>query len=63
MINMYLEKYKDASEFLVLKSIAYFNDADLSNEPYMYMNMKWRNVKSTIIKKLNQYLESKSDQI
>jgi len=28
MLNFYNEKYNDGSEFLVLKSLAYFTDAD-----------------------------------
>jgi hypothetical protein len=56
MIDFYLEKYKDASTFLLLRSIGYFKDADPDGEPFMIKHIKWNEVKSTITKELDKYI-------
>lgn len=44
MLNLYKHKYNDASEILALKSLTYFDDADLEEEPKMLLPMVWKSV-------------------
>jgi len=58
MIDFYLEKYKDASTFLLVRSLGYFKDADSEREPFMIKRIKWTEVKSTISKELDKYINN-----
>lgn len=49
MIAFYNRKYPDGSAFLVLKSLTYFEDADLQPEPEMYVDFNWSRCKEKII--------------
>ncbi|MBK5212190.1 MAG: nucleotidyl transferase AbiEii/AbiGii toxin family protein [Flavobacteriaceae bacterium] len=49
MIGFYNQKYEDGSQFLVLKSLAYFDDADKEEMPIMSKQLDWREVKNTIL--------------
>jgi Nucleotidyl transferase AbiEii toxin, Type IV TA system len=60
MLDFYTQKYHDGSTFLVLKSLAYFNDADSEEDPIMLKTMKWTKAKEFIIKKL-EIFSTKSD--
>ena len=53
MITFYNRKYPDGSAFLVLKSLTYFEDADLQPEPEMYADFDWRLCKEKIILEFN----------
>ena len=55
MMNFYLEKYHDGSEFLVLKSLGYFQDAEESEMPEMIIKKSWAQVKKEIVAALQQY--------
>ena len=55
MIRFYKLKYPEGSEFLVLKSLCYFKDADLEQSPHMLMPMEWEKVKNTILKSVNEH--------
>lgn len=49
MLNLYLSKYNDGSLFLLMKSLVYFDDADIDEMPDMLIPVKWENVKASII--------------
>jgi hypothetical protein len=49
MLELYLQKYSDGSEFLVRKSLTYFDDADLEEMPYMFDNISWDFIKEKIL--------------
>lgn len=49
ILNFYIDKYSDGSKFLVLKSLVYFEDADLQLQPLMYMDFNWETCKKKII--------------
>jgi len=49
MLSFYKKKYEDGSVFLVLKSLTYFEDADLLQQPKMYVDFDWHHCKKTII--------------
>jgi hypothetical protein len=55
MLDFYSQKYHDGSTFLVLKSLAYFIDADSDENPVMLKSMNWEKVKEFIINKLEQF--------
>lgn len=50
ILNFYNEKYIDGSEFLVLKSLQYFDDAENEDFPAMSQQISWEAVKTRIIK-------------
>ena len=55
MLEIYNEKYKDGSIFMVLKSLIYFVDADNDEMPLMLKSMQWQTVKSKIKKIVEAY--------
>lgn len=55
MIGFYNQKYNDGSTFMMLKSLAYFEDAEVDEMPLMIKPIKWQTVKSQIIKILEKY--------
>jgi predicted nucleotidyltransferase component of viral defense system len=48
MLNLYTNKFKDGSLFLVLKSLIYFDDAEQDELPDMLVPVKWEEVKAKI---------------
>jgi predicted nucleotidyltransferase component of viral defense system len=52
LIALYLKKYNDGSEFLVRKSLTYFDDADTETTPYMFENIAWEDIKLSILEKV-----------
>lgn len=56
LINLYLQKYDDGSEFLALKSLGYFKDADDSEMPDMIIKKPWHEVKLEISSSLKEYI-------
>ncbi|MEC4050840.1 hypothetical protein OX284_015490 [Flavobacterium sp. SUN046] len=50
MISFYNKKYYDGSEFMILKSLNYFEDADLEEMPFMSEDVKWEDIKDTLSK-------------
>lgn len=55
MIGFYNEKYPSGSEYLVLKSLTYFEDADNEPEVKMLVPVKWEEIKKTIINETKHY--------
>lgn len=49
MIAFYNKKYKDGSEFMVIKSLNYFDDAEKEELPIMFKNIDWQTIKTTIL--------------
>ena len=49
MIGFYLQKYPDGSEFMVRKSLTYFDDADNEEAPIMFQTITWKEIKKTIL--------------
>ena len=48
LLDYYNEKYPDGSEFLVLKSLQYFEDAENEEFPEMLIPVDWENIKVKI---------------
>ncbi|PWA06842.1 nucleotidyl transferase AbiEii/AbiGii toxin family protein [Flavobacterium psychrotolerans] len=49
IIHFYNQKYKDGSEFMVLKSLNYFEDAENEEMPIMFEEIDWSHIKKTIL--------------
>jgi hypothetical protein len=56
LIAFYNRKYPDGSEFLVLKSLSYFEDADQQEMPVMLIPAEWSDIKSEIKRQTLHYL-------
>ena len=56
MLNFYEQKYHDGSSFLVLKSLAYFDDADQDVSPKMFTEINWDTIKETISKSVKNFV-------
>jgi len=56
MIQFYEEKYNDGSKFMLLKSLAYFDDANNELMPKMFEKTAWKDIKKTILLALTNYL-------
>ncbi|MBK9338896.1 MAG: nucleotidyl transferase AbiEii/AbiGii toxin family protein [Lewinellaceae bacterium] len=48
LLAFYNQKYPDGSEFLVARSLTYFDDADQDEDLNLLQNADWRTVKKTI---------------
>ena len=48
MLALYESKYLDGSVFMVLKSLAYFDDAETDEKPVMLKDISWNKVKQKI---------------
>lgn len=53
ILNFYEKKYPEASRFMAMKSIAYFDDAENDPMPYMLNNITWDNIKERILKEIS----------
>ncbi|HQI46977.1 MAG TPA: nucleotidyl transferase AbiEii/AbiGii toxin family protein [Bacteroidales bacterium] len=60
MFNFYKQKYDDGSEFLVIKSLSYFDDAEKQMDPEMLKKINWQKVKNNIKKEVEKYIKEKN---
>lgn len=58
MLDFYTAKYFDGSEYMVLKSLSYFDDADMDHDVFMINEIEWETIKNTILKTLVLYNKS-----
>ena len=56
LIDFYTKKFNDGSTFLVLKSLTYFEDADMEEMPFMFNNIDWQTIKDNIKKAHAEYI-------
>ena len=52
ILNLYEKKYPEASRFMALKSITYFDDAETEPMPYMLEEKSWNDIKEKILKEI-----------
>lgn len=57
MLTFYREKYIDGNELLVLRSLTYFDDADMDDDLMVLKKAAWPDVKNTINKAVHQLLK------
>ena len=55
LMQLYLKKYADGSEYRALLSMTYFGDADPQPMPLMLENVSWNEMKETIMKAVEDY--------
>ncbi len=55
MLTMYQAKYPDASMFLALKSLTFFEDAEIEPMPKMLVQISWEKVKEKIQQVVQEY--------
>lgn len=55
LIQLYLKKYADGSEYRALLSMTYFDDAEPQPMPLMYEDVSWSTIKDTIKKAVEDY--------
>ena len=55
LIQFYMQKYTDGSEYRALLSMTYFGDADPQPMPYMFFDVRWETMKDCICKEVEQY--------
>lgn len=58
MLAFYEQKYHDGSTFLLLRSLAYFDDADQDVSPKMFLEIGWDKIKSTISENLKDFMNN-----
>ena len=56
MFGFYTKKYPDGSDFLVLKSLTYFDDAEKEQLPVLLKKANWEDIKSKIINITIKYI-------
>ena len=61
LIEFYKQKYHDGSVFLVLRSLAYFDDADDELMPKLFKTLSWEAVKTSISEALKTYINNNAD--
>ena len=54
----YKEKYSEASVFMALKSLSYFDDADSDISPKMFEQINWNDIKLNISNEVKKYLDN-----
>ena len=52
ILDFYEKKYPEASRFMALKSITYFDDAEQDPMPYMLKTKSWTDIKERILKEI-----------
>ena len=55
IIQFYLQKYTDGSEYRALLSMTYFGDADPQPMPYMFRQVDWETIKDDIKRQVELY--------
>jgi hypothetical protein len=58
IVDFYKLKYQQESEFMALKSMLYFADADLEVEPEMFSDFNWTNSKQFIKQQVEDYFKN-----
>ncbi|NQU88492.1 MAG: nucleotidyl transferase AbiEii/AbiGii toxin family protein [Mariniphaga sp.] len=59
IIRFYHQKFPDGSEFMVLKSLVYFEDAEKEPLPVMLKKTNWNVVKSKIVFETKSFIKSR----
>lgn len=57
IFQFYWKKYSDASEYLALKSLSYFDDVEEDASPVMLETVKWEDIKKRIREEVIRYAQ------
>ena len=55
LMQFYLQKYTDGSEYRALLSMSYFADADTQPMPFMFQPVRWNDIKVEIRRQIESY--------
>ena len=55
LMQFYLQKYTDGSEYRALMSMSYFTDADTQPMPFMFQPASWNDIKLEIKRQIESY--------
>lgn len=55
LLGFYRRKYPDGNDFLVYKSLTYFEDAELESMPKMLISTDWTKVKNYIVEQVKRH--------
>lgn len=55
LLDFYAAKYETASRMVALKSLVYFEDAEMDPDPVSVKNVTWGTVKSTIVRAVREF--------
>lgn len=55
IMDFYLKKYPDGSEYRAILSLTYFEDANSQPMPLMFQSVDWESIKDTIKKNVEEY--------
>lgn len=55
IMQFYMQKYPDGSEYRALLSMTYFADADPQPMPFMFQSVEWDDIKSEIMRQVEYY--------
>ncbi len=58
LFGFYNRKYPDGNQFLVMRSITYFDDAEADQNPVVFEKITWDEIKSTIKNHYTKFLAS-----
>ena len=59
LISFNKKKFPDSNEMIIIKSLGYFDDADLDQQPILMEQVSWSTVKKTISGHLQNYIRKK----
>ena len=57
MMKFYHEKYPDGMEMMVLRSLVYFQDAEVQPDPVMLIPYNWDSIKKLILNETKKFLK------
>ena len=57
MFDLFEKKFPNTNKFHIIKSLTYFEDADLEPNPQTIENANWSDIKNEIIKQINEYIK------
>ena len=57
LLAFYRQKYADGNEFLVLRSLTYFDDADEDKELELFEKAAWSDVKKSIAEEVKKIMK------
>ncbi|EKB48626.1 hypothetical protein B879_02784 [Cecembia lonarensis LW9] len=57
MLRFYNQKYPDGMDMMVLRSLVYFEDAEVQADPVMLVPYDWGNIKKLILDETKRYLK------
>ena len=56
ILSFYKQKYPEHSEFVALRSLTYFEDAEFFAMPKMFVDFDWEELKRSIISIVSKYI-------